>query len=106
MALAWRLGKREAAKRFAPRAEKNLASSKEEKSEPELAHQECGPLAWAWERITLQWQIWTAPKEDDSDDIPTLLPWVKSVLLVGWWGVVAVVVASVFFFGAVVGGLK
>jgi hypothetical protein len=35
-----------------------------------------------------------------------LLPWVKGVLLVGWWGVLAVAVASVFFFGAFVGGLK
>jgi hypothetical protein len=106
VALAWRLGTREAAKRFTPRAEKNLASSKEEKSDPEFAKQECGPLAWAWEQITLQWQIWTAPKEEDSESGAGLLPWVKGVLLVGWWGVVAVVVASVFFFGAFVGGLK
>jgi hypothetical protein len=96
VALAWRLGKREAKKRFASWGE----------PEPEFAQQECGPLAWVWERITLRWQILTAPKEDDSEDIPALLPWVRSVLLVGWWGVVAVAVASVFFFGAVVGGLK
>ena len=43
---------------------------------------------------------------DDSEPGADLLPWVKGVLLVGWWGVVAVVVASVFFFGAFVGGLK
>ena len=105
VALAWRLGKREAARRFGL-GEKEKLANKAEKSEPEFAQQECGPLAWAWERITLRWQIWTAPKEDDSEAAPSLLPWVKSVLLVGWWGVVAVVVASVFFFGAVVGGLK
>jgi len=35
-----------------------------------------------------------------------LVPWVRKALLVGWWGVIAVVVASVFFFGALVGGFK
>jgi hypothetical protein len=96
VALAWRLGKREAKKRFASWGE----------PEPEFAQQECGPLAWVWERITLRWQIWTVPKEEDPEDSPALLPWVRSALLVGWWSVVAVAVASVFFFGAVVGGLK
>jgi hypothetical protein len=106
VALAWRLGKREAKKRLASWGIEKPVSTKGDEPEPEFAEQECSRLAWVWERITLQWQIWTAPKEDDSEDAPALLPWVKSVLLVGWWGVVAVVVASVFFFGAVVGGLK
>jgi hypothetical protein len=106
VALAWRLGKREAKKRLASWGVENPGSTQGGEPEPEFAEQECGRLAWVWERITLQWQIWTAPKEDDSEDAPALLPWVKSVLLVGWWGVVAVVVASVFFFGAIVGGLK
>ncbi len=97
-ALAWRLGKREAAKR--------LASMSAEKSEPEFVEQECGRLRWAWEQATLRWQIWTAPKEDDSEAAAGLLPWVKGLLMVGWWSVVAVVVASIFFFGAFVGGLK
>jgi hypothetical protein len=105
MALAWRLGKPEA-KRLASIEAEKLASTKGGKSETEFAQQECSPLAWVWERITLRWQIWSAPTEDDSEVAPGLVPWVKSVLLVGWWGVVAVVVASVFFFGAVVGGLK
>src|SRR5271154_2180758 len=105
LALAWRLGKPEA-KRLASGGVEKLASTKGETAEPEFAQQECSRLAWVWERITLQWQILTAPKEDDSEVAPGLLPWVRSVLLVGWWGVVAVVVASVFFFGAVVGGLK
>ena len=43
---------------------------------------------------------------DDPELVEGSLPWVKGVLLVGWWGVVAVVVASVFFFGAIVGGFK
>jgi hypothetical protein len=34
------------------------------------------------------------------------VPWVRKALLVGWWGVFALVVASVFFIGALVGGFK
>jgi hypothetical protein len=105
VALAWRLGKREAARILGSEKE-DVASTKAGETEPEFAQQECGRVAWAWERITLQWQIWTAPKEEDSDFDSGLLPWVKGVLLVGWWGVVAVAVASIFFFGAFVGGLK
>jgi hypothetical protein len=106
VALAWRLGKREAARILGSREEEKLGSTKADEVEPEFAQQECGRLAWAWERITLQWQIWTAPKDDESELDAGLLPWVKGVLLVGWWGVVAVAVASIFFFGAFVGGLK
>ena len=107
VALAWRLGKREAARILGSREEeKTSRPPKAEEAEPEFAQQECSRLAWAWERITLQWQIWTAPKDDDSELDAGLLPWVKGVLLVGWWGVVAVAVASIFFFGAFVGGLK
>jgi hypothetical protein len=40
----------------------------------------------------------------DSED--GLVPWVRKALLVGWWGVFALVVASVFFIGALVGGFK
>jgi len=107
LALAWRLGKPEA-KRLASGGVEKLASTKGETAEPEFAQQECSRLAWVWERITLQWQILTAPKEDDDDSGPAadVLPWVKGVLLVGWWSVVVVAVASVFFFGAFVGGLK
>jgi hypothetical protein len=32
--------------------------------------------------------------------------WTKNALMLGWWGAVAVMVASVFFFGAIVGGFK
>jgi len=106
VALAWRLGKREAARILGSREEEKRAPKKADEVEPEFAQQECGRLAWAWERITLQWQIWTAPKDDESELDAGLLPWVKGVLLVGWWGVVAVAVASIFFFGAFVGGLK
>jgi hypothetical protein len=106
VALAWRLGKREAAKRFAYMKEDKPSSTSAETSEPEFAQQECSRLRWAWEQITLRWQIWTAPQEDDSEAAAGLLPWVKGLLMVGWWSVVAVVVASIFFFGAFVGGLK
>ena len=106
VALAWRLGKREAARILGSEKQEKRASAKAEEAEPEFAEQECSRLAWAWERITLQWQIWTASKDDDSEPGAGLLPWVKGVLLVGWWGAVAVAVASIFFFGAFVGGLK
>ncbi len=33
-------------------------------------------------------------------------PLIENALMVGWWGAVAVMVASVFFFGAMVGGFK
>jgi hypothetical protein len=102
VALAWRLGKREARQ-----SDTDLASGGEEKLEPEFAQQECNRLAWAWEQVRLQWQIWVAREHNDvpSDD-PELLPWVKRALLVGGWSVFAVAVASVFFFGAIVGGFK
>jgi hypothetical protein len=67
-ALAWRLGKKEWARRQA--AENAPQSSAED-----------------------------APERFAS-------PWVEKVLLVGWWGMVAVMVASVFVFGAIVGGFK
>jgi hypothetical protein len=105
VALAWRLGKREAARILGSKEDK-FASTKVEEEELDCEQQECSRLAWAWERITHQWQIWTAPKDEDSEPDAGLLPWVKGVLLVGWWGVVAVAVASIFFFGAFVGGFK
>jgi hypothetical protein len=107
VALAWRLGKREAAKRVARQSDADFGSGGEEKLEPEFAQQECNRLAWAWEQVRLQWQIWAA-REDN--DVPSgsseLLPWVKRALLVGGWSVFAVAVASVFVFGAIVGGFK
>jgi hypothetical protein len=96
-ALKWRLGKREWAKRLAQNPE--LALGEKGKRNPVLAEQECNRLVWAWEQFRIKWQTWR-----DSED--ELVPWVRKVLLVGWWGVVALVVASVFFFGALVGGFK
>ncbi len=55
-------------------------------------------MVWAWEQVRIRWQTGRIPNE--------LRPWVKGALRVGLWGVVAVLVASVFFFGAIVGGFK
>jgi hypothetical protein len=96
VALAWRLGKREWAKRLAGNPE--LAPEVKEKPDRGLAEQECNRLVWAWQQLRIRWQ--TSRDEDGT------VPWVRKALLVGWWGVVAVVVASVFFFGALVGGFK
>ena len=96
VALEWRLGKKEFAKRWARNPD--LASGEKEKSDPELA-EECNRLVWASQQLRIKWQT-----RRDSED--GLVPWVRKALLVGWWGVIAVVVASVFFFGALVGGFK
>ena len=69
VALAWRLGKKEWARRQA-------------------AQQEAQP----------------SPAEGAPQSLGS--PWIKNALMVGWWGAVAVMVASVFFFGAIVGGFK
>jgi hypothetical protein len=96
VALEWRLGKREFAELVARNPD--LALGEKEKSDPELA-EECNRLVWASQQLRIKWQT-----RRDSED--GLVPWVRKALLVGWWGVIAVVVASVFFFGALVGGFK
>jgi hypothetical protein len=107
VALAWRLGKREWARRQA--AEKTArvavpdrAPTVKGKPDSVLAEQECNLLVWAWQQFRLRWLT--------SDDVPTSiegsLPWTEKALLVGWWGVFAVLVASIFFLGAMVGGFK
>ena len=106
VALAWRLGKREAARRFARQSDDELGSGGEKTSGPEIAQQECNRVVWAWEQIRLRWQIWAAAKDSAAAPVAGLLPLVKGVLLVGLWSVVAVVVASIFVFGAIVGGFK
>src|SRR5580658_3402065 len=88
-ALKWRLGKREWARRLARNPE--LALDEKEKPEPVLAEQERNRLVWARQQFRIKWQT-----SRDSED--GLVPWVRKALLVGWWGVVALVVASVFFF--------
>jgi hypothetical protein len=90
VALAWRLGKREVARQ-------KLASP--------FSGQECNRLVWAWEQIRLQWQMWSVSRQP-SASVEGLQPWVNRALRLGWWSMVAVVTASVFFFGAIVGGFK
>jgi len=104
-ALAWRLGKRVAVKRAAPRSDADPVADRGDQPRSEFVQQECNRLTWAWEQIRLQWNMSRGPWFDltFSEDG---LPWVRGALRVGWWGMVALVTASVFFFGAIVGGLK
>jgi hypothetical protein len=106
VALAWRLGKKEWARRQAaenaPQPDSpDLASRGEETPDSVFAEQECNRLVWAWEQLRLRW---LTSAEDAPESFGS--PWVQKVLLVGWWGMVAVMVASVFVFGAIVGGFK
>jgi len=106
VALAWRLGGRAAAKKLAmPASSPDIASTVAEDSRPEFVEQECNRVMWAWEQVRLQWHMVRLPRFDlaVSEDS---LPWIKGVVRVGWWGMVALITASVFVFGAVVGGLK
>jgi hypothetical protein len=106
VALAWRLGKKEWARRQAAEnatqpGAPNLASSGKDTPDSVFAEQECNRLVWAWEQLRLRWLT----SAGDAPE-PFASPWVQKVLLVGWWGMVAVMVASVFVFGAIVGGFK
>jgi hypothetical protein len=102
VALTWRLGKR-AAKRILGQADPTPAARGAIKDASLFAEQECNRLVWAWQQLWLYLQTW-----DSADDSSAggMVLWVRRVLLVGWWGVVAVAVVSVFFFGALVGGFK
>jgi hypothetical protein len=97
VALQWRLGKKEFAKRWGRNPD--LALGEKDKAGPVVEEQECNRLVWASQQLRIKWETCR-----DSED--GLVPWVRKALLVGWWGVIAVVVASVFFFGALVGGFK
>jgi hypothetical protein len=108
VALEWRLGKKEWAKRQAAKSAEEASAvdpalSRKEPSESVFAEQECNRLVWAWEQLRLRWLTGSAA-EDTSHELPG--PWIKNALMVGWWGMVAVMVASVFVFGAIVGGFK
>lgn len=98
VALAWRLGKREAAR--------VLARADEAKPAPEFAEQECGRFMWALEQAKLRLHMWTAPQDEPSERLENIEPWVRRLLLLGGWSAGAVVAASLFFFGALVGGFK
>jgi hypothetical protein len=78
VALAWRLGKKEWARRQAAQQDAQASVPGVESGVEETPG---------------------APKGFESF-------WLKNALMVGWFGAVAVMVASVFFFGAIVGGFK
>ncbi len=102
-ALTWRLGKRQA-NQILGENDPPVAANPSSKAEDTLvADQECNRLVWAWQQFWLYLQTWDLA-EDTSAGATVL--WVRRVLLVGWWGAVAVAVVSVFFFGALVGGFK
>jgi hypothetical protein len=103
VALSWRLGKR-AARRILAQADGSLyTSATEKKSRDVFAQQECNWFVWAWEQVWLYVQTW----EFADDGLATgLTLWFKRALVVGFWGVAAVAVVSVFFLGALVGGFK
>jgi hypothetical protein len=82
-ALAWRLGKkgfpwRQTAHHDAQPSVADVGSGAGEKPDSVFAEQEYSLVA----------------------------PWIENALMLGWWGAVAAMVATVFFFGAMVGGFK
>ena len=108
VALAWRLGKKEWAKRQAANHDQepngaDLPSGEQETPASAFAEQESNRLVWAWQQLRLRWE--TGSSAEDAAE-PFAAPWVQTALMLGWWGMVAVMVASVFAFGAIVGGFK
>ncbi len=103
-ALAWRMGK-PLARRAARQTLADPVPGRVPKPRSEFADQECNRFVWAWEQLRLQWHLIRVPQVEPVLD-QDLEPWVKGALRVGWWGMVAVVTASIFFFGAIVGGYK
>ena|ERR1700729_3810014 len=108
VALAWRLGKKEWAKRQAAKSAEepnaaDLPSGRKETPDSVFTEQECNRFVWAWEQLRLRWL--TGPSAEYAPETPAA-PWVQKALMLGWWGMVAVMVASVFVFGAIVGGFK
>ena len=96
-ALAWRLGKREAAK-FMSRTNDSGPTPPPSQQRPAAELQEP-------RRIRLGWFIVRMPRLNPalSDD---MAPTVKGALRFGWWGILAVGTASIFLLGAFVGGFK
>ena len=103
VALSWRLGKREAKRILAQELPTPTAGRAAKGDDSLLADQECNRFVWAWQQFWLYVNTWD-PTEVSSMGGPVL--WVRRAIVVGWWGVVAVAVVSVFFFGALVGGFK
>jgi hypothetical protein len=103
VALSWRLGKRAARRILSQADDVRPTSAAEKQSHAVFAQQECNWFVWAWEQIWLYIQTWDFGDERAASGL-TL--WFKRALVVGFWGVAAVAVVSVFFLGALVGGFK
>jgi hypothetical protein len=102
VALAWRLGKREAA-RVLSRINGDV------KAQPDFEEQECSRFTWAFEQMKLRWDRWSPAHGEPSEPgelSENMTPWVRGVLVVGGWSAGAVVAVSLFFVGALVGGFK
>jgi hypothetical protein len=117
VALAWRLGRKEWAKRQAAaqtaeeRTEEPAIPRKprsKEKAKLIFAEQEYSRLVWLVDLLGLGWTTSRFSSQDrfDRDRFDDSIPFLKGVLRVGLWGVLAVLVASVFLLGAVAGGFK
>jgi hypothetical protein len=112
VALAWRLGKRAYAKRLAAErraqeAEETPIPSQQQTGVPRkrARRRESASLAWLIGQVRLRWLLWRDALES-SEAFEDSAPLVQSVLRVGFWGVAAVLIVSVFLLGAVVGGFK
>jgi hypothetical protein len=116
VALAWRLGKKEwarrqAAQRMAEQAEEELirptaaTNRQQEKARDKSVQPETHGLLWLLAQMRLRWQNWCDGLET-SGAFEDSTPLVKGVLRASLWGVAAVLVASVFLLGAIVGGFK
>jgi hypothetical protein len=112
VALAWRLGKKGYAKRQAAERRAQEAEQAALLAEPEsgqvrkrASRQESSGVAWLLGQLRLRWQLWRAALES-SEAFEDSAPLVQNVLRVGFWGVAAVLIVSVFLLGAVVGGFK
>jgi hypothetical protein len=115
VALAWRLGKKEwarrqAAQRMAEEGGNATAVSSGRASERVRTRERLSPsqtrgLFWLLGQMRLRWQAWCRDLESAEalEDSP---PLVKGVLRVSLYGVAAVLVASVFVLGALVGSFK
>ncbi len=98
VALTWRVGKREAARVLGQAGEASLKAETDE--------QECGPIAWAIEKLRLRLDRTHGVDDESFETVEEAMPWLRGLLVVGGWSAGAVVAVSLFFFGALVGGYK
>jgi hypothetical protein len=122
VALAWRLGKKEWARRQAAAAkaaqEEQLSdaarpdetsievwvqpAAKKPVAKTRVVHREGNGLLWLLAQLRLRWLSWCDDLES-SEAFEDSTPLVKGALRVGMYGMAAVLVASVFLLGVIVG---